>query len=57
MAAATSRRVIGRLNTSKVRHRRPDGSRNTVVPAVVFTASVAAVVTAERARKVNEIPL
>jgi hypothetical protein len=49
--------VIGRLNTSKVRHRRPDGSRNTVVPAVVFTASVAAVVTAERAREVNEIPL
>jgi hypothetical protein len=48
--------VIGKPSTSIVRHRRPDGSRNTAASAVVLTASVAARVTAERSRKATDLP-
>src|SRR3954454_6588454 len=47
--------MTGRPSASIVRHRRPDGSRNTAASAVVLTASVAARVTAERLRTVNDL--
>jgi hypothetical protein len=47
--------MIGKPSISIVRHRRPDGSRNTAAPAVELTASVAALVTAERLRTVNDL--
>src|SRR3954471_14794128 len=47
---------MGTPSTSIVRHRRPDGSRNTAASAVVVTASVAARATAERSRRVNDLP-
>src|SRR3954452_23710650 len=47
---------MGTPSTSNVRHRRPNGSRNTAASAVVVTASVAARATAERSRRVNDLP-